>query len=391
VTPWRTIRLIAARDFVERAGSRAFQISTAFTMLLVLAAAIVPALFADDAPPPLLIASVGEPPTLLAAQVGAALDDGRAVEVLPVSDIATAEAAVAGGDFDIAIVVGSEIIVRDGPTATSAVVAAVAGALEIGRRAGELGIEPAVLGDILGAASYDLRSLAPETDEDDSNRAFAFIGSILMFISIVTYGQWILIGVIEEKTNRVVEVVLGTVRPHHLLSGKIAGIGMLGLLQLLATVGLGLGAVRFAGTFDLPPATGGVVVNVLFWFVLGFAFYATAYAAAGSLVSRQEEAQNVAFPLTIMLTGAYLVASFSIQGDNPVLRVASLLPPLAPITMPLRIAGGDASLIDITISIALMIGSVYLLVRAAGRIYRGGLLRTGRKVGVRDAWKSAEV
>ncbi len=133
-----------------------------------------------------------------------------------------------------------------------------------------------------------------------------------------------------------------------------------------------------------------VVVNVVFWFILGYAFYATAYAAAGSLVSRQEEAQNVAFPLTIVLTAAYLIAAVSIGGDNAVLRVTSLLPPFAPMTMPLRIAGGDASVVDISVSILLMVGAVYVLIRVAGRVYSGGLLRTGGKVRLRDAWRSAE-
>ncbi len=390
MTPWRTIRLIAVRDFVERVQSRAFQISTGFTLLLVLAAALLPALFDDDTPPPLEIATVGEVAPPLGAQIEAALDGGRTVTLTPYADVAAAEAVVEDGTVDLALVPGSEIIVRDGPTSISAVVAAVVGAVDIAERATGLGLSESDTLELLGSGNYAVRSLDPPDDDDAANRAFAFVGSILMFISIVTYGQWILIGVIEEKTNRVVEVVLGTVRPHHLLAGKVTGIGVLGLAQLVVTAALGLAAVVYADTFDLPPATVAVIINVLIWFVLGFAFYATAYAAAGSLVSRQEEAQNVAFPLTILLTGAYVLASFSINGDNPALRVASLLPPLAPMTMPLRIAGGDASVLEVGVSVVLMIVTVYALIRGAGRIYSGGLLRTGRKVRLREAWRSAE-
>lgn len=130
---------------------------------------------------------------------------------------------------------------------------------------------------------------------------------------------------------------------------------------------------------------------VFVWFILGFAFFATAYAAAGSLVSRQEEAQNAAFPLTILLMVGYFVASFSLSGENTVLRVASLLPPFAPMTMPLRMATGEAALWEIGLSMALMVAAIYLLVRLAGKIYSGGLLHTGAKVKLRDAWRGAEV
>ncbi len=390
MTPAETVRLVAMRDFTERVQSRAFQISTAFTLLLVLGAAIIPSLFRDDTAPPLEIGAVGEVSPLLATQVAVALDGDRSVEVVAFGSVTAAEAALDDGEIGLVVVAGAEVIVGDGPSATASIVGAVAAALDVADRAAELGLTAADVAALIGEGAYPIRSLEPETDEQQANRAFAFVGSILLFISIVTYGQWILIGVIEEKTNRVVEVVLGAVRPHLLLAGKVAGIGLLGLGQLLGTAAIGLTAITIAGTFTLPSATVSVVGNVVFWFVLGYAFYATAYAAAGALVSRQEEAQNVAFPLTIVLTAAYFIAAASIGGDNPVLRVTSLLPPFAPMTMPLRIAGGDASTVEIGVSILLMVGAVYVLIRIAGRVYSGGLLRTGGKVRIRDAWRSAE-
>ncbi|MBT8213162.1 MAG: ABC transporter permease, partial [Acidimicrobiia bacterium] len=169
-----------------------------------------------------------------------------------------------------------------------------------------------------------------------------------------------------------------------------AGIGALGLLQVLAIVAMSIVVGRFIDLPALPEAAVGTVVWSIVWFFLGFGFYATAYAAAGSLVSRQEEAQNAAFPLTILLLASFYTALFSVGSDNPVLRVASFLPPFAPITMPLRIAGGDAAAWEIAVSLSVMVVSTYLLVRFAGRVYSGGLLRTGGKVKLREAWRSAE-
>ncbi|MFQ5555741.1 MAG: ABC transporter permease [Acidimicrobiia bacterium] len=391
MTPLRMIRLVAMRDFRERLQSRAFQISTAFTLLLVLGAAIVPAFFSDSEGRPLEIGAVGRVPAGLGPLVASSLTEERTVEVTPVEDGTVGEAELEAGEIDVLFISGVEVVVRDRGGTLASIVAASAAALEIGDRAEALGLTEAEVSELLGAAAYGTRSLEPDSGEQEANRAFAFVGAILLFISIVTYGQWILIGVIEEKTSRVVEVVLGAVRPHHLLAGKVLGIGLLAFAQLVTTAGLGLVAVTAADTLTLPSATGTVVVSVGLWFVLGFAFYATAYAAAGSLVSRQEEAQNVAFPLTILLTGAYIVAAASVGGSNPAVRIASLLPPFAPMTMPLQMADGEASFVEVVGSVVLMIGATYLLIRVAGRIYRGGLLRSGGKVRLRDAWRSAEV
>jgi ABC-2 type transport system permease protein len=107
-------------------------------------------------------------------------------------------------------------------------------------------------------------------------------------------------------------------------------------------------------------------------------------------VSRQEDAQNAAFPLTLVLMAAYFIASFSFTGDNVVLRVASLVPLTAPMTMPIRMATGDAAGWEVMLSLVLMVTSTWLLIRLAGRIYAGGLLRVGSRVKLREAWRGAE-
>ena len=128
--------------------------------------------------------------------------------------------------------------------------------------------------------------LDPPRDSDTTALIFANAGIILMFIGIFTYGTWVLTGVVEEKQSRVVEVILSTVRPRDLLMGKVLGIGVLAIAQLAVLVAVGITASQLSGRLVLPPTTVGAVVQLLTWFILGFAFYSTALGSLGALASR---------------------------------------------------------------------------------------------------------
>ncbi|NND03805.1 MAG: ABC transporter permease [Acidimicrobiia bacterium] len=393
MSDWRTLLLVARRDFVERLKSRAFQISTALTVVLVLAAVILPQLFADG-PNEWNVGVVDVEAVQLEATMTALQGDSDpiGVNVRSVDSRETLVRLLEAGEVDVGVVKGEGVITGDGTSrALGTLAAAALTAVELTDRAEQLGLTPQQVAGLLGLEQAPISSISGEPDADAQGaEALALFATILLFVSIVTYGQWILIGVIEEKSNRVVEVVVGTVPPRILLTGKVLGIGLLGLIQLVLIAIVAFVALRLTGTATLPDTTGAVIVASAFWFLGGFAFYATAYAAAGALVSRQEEAQNAAFPLTLVLMAAYFLATFSLTGDNPVIRIASLLPPFAPMTMPLQIALGRASTIDIVISSVLMIMGVYLLLRVAARIYRGGILRSGGKIRINEAWRSSE-
>jgi len=391
MSSWRSIFLVASRDFKERVASRAFQMSTAITILFVVGWIVVPAIFFDNGPDTWTIGVVGEQSDGLTVAIQAAAGKNAEVETVALDTRADAEAAMEDGEVDMAIDTEGTVLVdnQTGYQMRTAVVAALA-TVNIAERADELGIDVTEIGDLL-SGGYAVESVAP-TDEADneSNRIFAFFVTVILFMSIVTYGSWILIGVIEEKTSRVVEVVLGTVRPQQLLAGKVLGIGLLGLAQVVAIGVIAMSLLPIQDAFEIPSAAGPVLFWALTWYVLGFAFYSVAYAAAGSLVSRQEEAQNAAFPLTMMLMAAYFIASFSITGENPVLMIASLLPMFAPMTMPLRIAGGGVAVWELALSLSLMALSVYGLVQFAGRVYAGGVLQGGSRVKWKEAFRASE-
>lgn len=392
MSPMSTIWLVAKRELRERVASRAFQVSTALTVILVAGLLLAPSFFGLDEAPAYTIGTVGESAPELAAIVAAtAPDDRTTAEGVAYSDDTALRDAVIDGDVDIGVVGTTTIITGPGadPELTTLVTAALT-SLGVRDRAAAAGLDEAELADLF-AVNVSVEELADE-EADEEATAVAFVGTVLLFISIVTYGQWILIGVVEEKSNRVVEVILGAVRARYLLAGKVLGIGLLGLAQLLLIALIGITIVRTTDGFDLPTLGPNLVLTVLLWFVLGFTFYATGFAVAGSLVSRQEEAQNASFPLTIVMLVGYIVASTSLTGgDNIALQVLSIIPPFSPMTMPLRQAAGNAAPWEIVLAVVLMLAATAVMLRIGGKVYSGGLLRTGGKVKVREALRSAEV
>jgi len=196
--------------------------------------------------------------------------------------------------------------------------------------------------------------------------------------------------VVEEKQSRVVEVVLSTVRARDLLMGKVLGIGVLALAQLLVIVAAGITAAQLSGQLTLPPTTVTAVVQLLTWFLLGFAFYATAMGFLGSLASRVEEASNASMPVTMTATACYLVSILLVsqEPDGILARVLTFFPPAAPMVVPLRTALDAITPIEIVLSILVMLAAIWVLFVIGARVYAGAVLQTGSRMKIRDAWRA---
>ncbi len=388
MTWWRSVHLVAIRELRERAASRAFQVSTAFTLVVVIGGLAAAATLGGDDEQVFTVGGVAAPRPGIVAAIE--LGSEARVEYTDFATAAELREAMLDGDPAIGVV-GSDTVLSGPETSPEllALTTAAVAAAGLDERAMALGLSSTDVQELLGGG---VRVEDVTDASDDEGQSFiAFVGAILLFVSILTYGQWILIGVVEEKSSRVVEVVLGAVPAPHLLAGKVLGIGALGLAQLLLVLVIGLAGARSLDRVGLPELDAAAVAIITFWFILGFAFYATGFAVTGSLVSRQEEAQNASFPLTMVMTASYFVAATALDGsDNAVLRILSLVPPFSPITMPVRQAGGDAALWEIAISVILMVVATLALLRIGGRIYSGGLLKTGGKVSLREAFRSAE-
>ena len=145
----------------------------------------------------------------------------------------------------------------------------------------------------------------------------------------------------------------------------------------------------FTNAIDVSSSAFGAAGLVIGWFILGFAFYATLFAAAGSLVTRMEELQNVIVPINLTILVSFVISIGALQDPNSTLSiVASILPVSAALAMPVRIVLGAATPAQIALSLVLLIGSTVVLVPVGARLYSGAVLRTGARVKLRDAWRA---
>ena len=181
--------------------------------------------------------------------------------------------------------------------------------------------------------------------QGESGQTVTVYGLILIFLLLSQYGTWILLGVVEEKSSRVVEVLLATLRPRQLLAGKVVGIGIVALIQaaLILAVALGLGAA--VGSDLLHGGNPTNVFATLVWLVLGYVFYCWVYAAAGSLATRQEHIQTLAFPLQLPSLLGYITSLTAISSGHAsaFVHVLAYIPPTAPFAMPVLVALGVVS------------------------------------------------
>ena len=208
-------------------------------------------------------------------------------------------------------------------------------------------------------------------------------------MTLALYGQWVLTGVIEEKSNRVVELILSTVRPRHLLAGKVIGIGLLGLAQIALVAGLA-SVLLVAGVFDAPASLGGNLALVIPWFALGFALYAVAYAAAGALASRQQDANSAGHspsPTRSSPPTSSATSQLSSDMNGMLANVLTVFPLTAPLVLPARSALVGVPLWEHALAVVLVLASIYALVRLAGRVYAQGVLRSGPRIDLRTAWR----
>jgi ABC-2 type transport system permease protein len=233
--------------------------------------------------------------------------------------------------------------------------------------------------------------------------ALGFGIAILLFMSILIHGQNVMRGVLEEKTTRVAEVVVSSVKPETLLGGKVLGVGAVGLTQQVAWVAIAFYLIQFiipvvlkgtpiasaaaSGAGASSPVTavlGGLsvmlIVVALLYFLIGFAFYATLYAAAGSMVNSEQEAQQAAVPVMLFAMSTWLLVNpVMINPTGTLAIVLSWLPWSSPIIMPMRMGLTTVSPISIIGSMLVAVIGTVGAVWLSARIYRVGMLMYGKK------------
>ena len=396
-------RVVAMRDFWVRLRDKGFVISTCITLavlsLFILVRAYggagVPSydvgVVVGDPEASALVFAPAEAAAVTAQLEAAAAARGAEVTVTEVSLPNVGQDRLADGGLD-AVLAANETLTgqADIPTALRQIVQDALVRDRIATALEAEGATPAEIDAVLNRPAVEFRTVEPRDPNRDTNSAVAFIGILLLYGQLFGYGVWVATGVIEEKSSRVVEILLAAIRPRQLMAGKIAGIGLLGIVQLAFIAGFALALAAITGALELPATALGAAGLVLVWFVLGFAFYASLFAVAGSLVSRMEELQNVLVPINLVILASFFISIEALRDpDSTLAVVASILPFSAALAMPVRIVLGAATPPQIALSVTLLVGSTLLLIPLAGRLYSGAVLRTGARVKLRDAWRAA--
>ncbi|WP_032404381.1 ABC transporter permease [Rhodococcoides fascians] len=386
------VSLIAKREFTVQVMKKSFVISNVIILAVIVGGIIAYSIFSGSGDEERDVIGVAGDQSIAAVLEATGDAVGSPVEVRDVADAAAARSGVESGDLDVALVpdgtagaytavtesdlTGTLRAVVEGSVATQATNIALA----------QQGVDQNELAATTGAATVTVDAIDPPDPEAGQRTALALSAVFLLYAQIIGFGMYVAMGVVEEKSSRVVELLLSTVRPLQLLWGKILGIGAVGILQLalygIAGVGAGLGT----GVLTVTGAAVSVFAATLAWFILGFAFFAVLYAAGGSMVSRQEDVNSTTMPLLILIMAMFFAAFYSVSDPESTLaNTLSWIPPFSAIMMPLRIAAGVTSPVQIVGSAVLMIVTTAILAMGAAKIYQRSILRIGKTV----SWKEA--
>ncbi|HEY5075615.1 MAG TPA: ABC transporter permease, partial [Pyrinomonadaceae bacterium] len=260
-----------------------------------------------------------------------------------------------------------------------------------GQRLVEAGIDEKTVAK--ASEPVDLKTIEAGGKESKGDASFFLVFGLglLIYMSVLLYGQFVLGAVIEEKETRIAEILFSSMRSFPLMMGKLIGVSLVALTQL------GIWAAAFS-IFSLWAASGSsitlphippmVFVYFIIFFLMGYFIYSTVYAVVGSMVTTTQEGGQLALPVVLMLVaGFYLSFNIIRSPSSPLAFWASMFPFFAPITMLVRIVTETPPLWQILLSLGIGVATIVGLVWLASRIYRVGMLMTGKKATIPEVWR----
>jgi ABC-2 type transport system permease protein len=416
------IWLIARREWFQKIRQRPFVIATAVQIIVVLALILAPPvitkLFGDDSGSSAdtvivrdesdrdgivdelnaTIASAG-----LGEQVRFEAGDASAEPADLLDDADGVLTVSRADDGSLAFAYTSESGEQD---QTVLLTQAAVSELALRDNLARLGLTAEETQQVRAAPQMTVTGVEPGADADDTEQGFrygvAYASALVMYMAVMVYGLWVAQGVVEEKSSRIMEIMINAARPTELMFGKIVGIGLAGLTQLvpvllIAGIGLfsqerladalGVEGGGFAG-IDFGALSVELVGYFLIYFLLGFMLYAALYAGIGSLVSRQEDVSTATTPMTFAVVIGFFAAIYTLGApDSLVARVVSIVPLTSPMTMVPRVMLGDPQPWEIGLSVALLLVAVWLAGLLAARIYRMGVLMYGQRPSLKVIFK----
>lgn len=432
---------VARREYLFRVRGRAFRITTALLAVAVVLVTLVPTILGAvgvaDPPeigvhvdagdlttdPVLAIQAVliagANPADALDGDGGQpdSADAGARARVTRVADPDDAREEVRDGDLDGLLLVtrggdgdlAFEYVSGGGPmNQTRLLITQAASALAISDRLERAGISAGESAELFAPPDFTATAADPDDarNEEDFGGAYilAYAVVILTFMAILTYGNWVAQSVAEEKSGRVMELLITAATPRQLLTGKVLGTGAAGLTQYAAIVGaVVIGLIASGPVSEQLGVTGSLpiqfpelqplmIVSFGVFFLLGFILYSTLYAAAGSMVSRIEDVQQAVGPLMFLAMGGYF-ASFAALNDPDAgwVAILSVIPFFSPYVMPARMLLTNPSAAEIGLAIILLVVTVVVAIWLASRIYSAGVLLYGQRVGIRTVLRATRV
>lgn len=445
----RNILVIARREFLWRSGSRTFILSTLFLVLAAIAVGLAPTILRvvnrlDTGDTIGVYVGTSQPSVDFAPALQSLLNATRSTEgsagqgsggsalegtasggtgtasggfkAVAVSDLATARADVTAGrlkavlaldrtptgDLAYTLYSGMQSFER-----TAQLIQQSATALSMQDRLARAGIPPGDQAALFAPAAFSFEPADPAAAGKETGSVEQLVGgsiigftmTIFIFMAIVVYGQWVAMSVAEEKSSRVMEVVLGAATPNELMTGKVVGVGGLAIVQYVAVFVPAAAAILLqdriaslilggSASLDLPAGlTVPILVAFGIFFVLGFALYATLFAGVASLVSRQEDISQLITPLVLVSTAGYMVAVYASSGLIPIdslpVVLLSYVPLVSPYLMMTRLTMATVAPWEPVVAVLILLLTIAGALWLAGRLYAAGVLMYGQKPGFR--------
>ncbi len=431
---WRNIGLISGREYKNQVTQRIFLVTSIIYLVVVIIGSFVPTVIQyisahNNAQTTLVVINnagsvAGMSDATLLHTIDVNLNgQGQqssgsaqfAISEKPPTALNAMRNNVKGGQLDLLLVIDRSAnqdvrftyyTTSSDPTdSNTSQVQSMVGQLTILDRAARQHLSAGQINSLFAQPQFAVTDL----QENQSNRSLAdtitgyilsYVGTILIFITVLTYGSGIAQGVAAEKSSRVMEILILATTPFQLLTGKIIGIGAAGLTQVAAfvLVGIGmlsiqipirsalLGSASSSVTISITGASVTLLLLLLLYFILSFALYSSLYAAAGALVSRQEDARNAGSPITLLFMVGYIVSVSlaAVPGvlDSTWFKIMSYVPFWTPTMMLARIGAGAVAWWEILLTVVLMAAFIPLCTWISARIYRYSILTYGQSFSI---------
>ena len=414
----RKIWLIIKREYLVRVRKKAFIVMTIVGPLLMAALMIVPTYLANETQELRTIA-IEEDGFEFTNQI-------EDTDFLHFSKIPTEEATLIKNDFSesnyyaLLYIEGDNFTLYSNQQISLTVSKAIENQLEQiieHQKLKAAGIDLTILSEAQSTVHITTKIITEDgsttNSKAEASMGIGFICGILIYIFIFMYGTMVMRGVIEEKTSRIVEVIISSVKPFQLMMGKILGVALVGLTQFALWILLTIAIASVAELMfmdassmttelnstqqsillsELSNLTGGInlmqiFVSFIFYFLAGYLMYSSLFAAVGSAVDAEADTQQFVLPITIPLILAFILIQPIMENpDGPLAFWMSIIPFTSPVIMMVRLPFGVANW-ELALSMCVLILSFVLTTYLAGKIYRTGILMYGKKTSYKELWK----